>query len=438
MSALQEINPKAAAIDVGSEQMHVSIAGGKPAVFGSTTAQLHALRDHLKSNGVQTVAMEATGVYWLCPYDVLEKAGLQVVMVNGKHVKNAPGRKTDMQDCQWLATLHAHGLVKGGFVPPEHIRRLQDYQRLRADHIATGASCEQHMQKALERMNIKLHDVICDLTGVSGLRVIRAILDGQRSPVALLALCDKQIVKKKAERVVESLQGTWKEEHLFALRQALAAWEFYRKQIAECDKALQSVLLEITAHQPDPAEPPSVHGRRKKVNTPEIADLRTLLYKLCDGKDPTRLPGVTDYTLLQLVGEVGTDLAASWKTDKQFTSWLGLAPGTHQSGRRRRAHRRSRNRAGRIFCVIARSVGKAIDNGLGGFYCRLRARRGGLVANIALARKLAALFWAVMVHGMEYVEKGLLKYQERVAKTEQTLLQKLAKRYGMTLQPKGI
>jgi len=205
MSALPVLDPHAAAVDVGSEQMHVSIAGGEPKVFGSTTAQLHALEDYLVNQGVSSVAMEATGVYWLCVYDVLEKAGLGVVMVNGKYVKNLPGRKTDMKDCQWQATLHAHGLLQPGFVPPEHIRRLQDYQRLRADHIVLGASHEQHMQKALERMNIKFHDVISDLTGVSGLKVVGAILEGERNPVALLALCDRQIQKHKASSVL----GRW-------------------------------------------------------------------------------------------------------------------------------------------------------------------------------------------------------------------------------------
>src|SRR5881296_1067037 len=169
MTALPVLDPKAAAIDVGSEQMHLSIAGDAAKVFGSTTTQLHALRDYLVSQGVRSVAMEATGVYWLCPYEVLEKAGLKVVMVNGKYVKNLPGRKTDMKDCQWQATLHAHGLLQPGFVPPEHIRRLQDYLRVRADHVVLAGSREQHTQKALERMKLKMHDVISDLTGMSGI-----------------------------------------------------------------------------------------------------------------------------------------------------------------------------------------------------------------------------------------------------------------------------
>ena len=250
MTTLPVLNPKAAAVDVGSEQRHVSIAGDAPKVFGSTTAQLQALRDYLLEQGVSSVAMEATGVYGLCLYAGLEQAGLEVVMVNGRHVKNLPGRKTDMKDCQWQATLHAHGLLRGGFVPKEQIRRLQDYQRLRADHITMAAAHQLHMQKALERMNIKFHDVISHLTGVSGLKVIRAILAGERDPAALLALCDPLIQKRKAERVRESLVGTWKEEHLFALRQALAGWEFYQGQIAECDRALEHVLKEIAPGAP--------------------------------------------------------------------------------------------------------------------------------------------------------------------------------------------
>jgi transposase len=437
MSALPVIDPRAAAIDVGSEQMPVSIAGGEPKVFGATTAQLHALRDDLMSQGVTSVAMEATGVYGLCPYEVLEKAGLRLVMVNGKYVKNLPGRKTDRKDCQWQATLPAHGLLKGGFVPQEHIRRLQDYQRLRADHISAAARCEQHRQKALERMNLRFHDGISDLTGVSGLKVVRAILAGERNPVALLALCDCQIQKKKASRGCESLVGTWKPEHLFALRQALAAWEFYRAQIAECDQALEPGLQEFTQDKAAPPRPLPSWGRRRGTNAPQVPQLREMLWKLCGGKDPTAIPGISDYALLQLVAETGTDLAAHWKNENQFTGWLGVAPGARQSGKRRGTQRRSRNRAGRIFCVIARAVGRSADKALGGFYRRLRARRGGSVANLALARKLAELFWRVMVHGLAYVEEGLKKYQDRVQKTEQAWLRKLAKKHGMTLQPKA-
>ena len=227
MTPLPILDPRAAFVDVGSEQMHVSIAGGEPKVFGTVTLQLHALRDWLTSQHVTSVAMEATGVYWLPLYGVLEAAGFEVLMVNGRQIRNLPGRKTDMKDCQWGATLHAHGLLQAGFVPPAEIRRLQDYLRLRADHLSLAATHVQHLQKALERMNVKLHDVISDITGTSGLAVIRAILAGEREPLTLLRLCDVQIQRKKAERVIESLRGTWKEEHLFALQQALDSWEHY-------------------------------------------------------------------------------------------------------------------------------------------------------------------------------------------------------------------
>lgn len=434
--SLLVLDATAAAIDVGSEQLHVSIAGGPPKIFGTTTGELHALRDYFLAHGVRSVAMEATGIYWLCPYEVLEKAGLEVVVVNGKYVKNLPGRKTDLSDCQWQATLHAHGLLKPGFVPPEHIRRLQDYLRLRSDHIVMAGSHEQHMQKALERMNLKIHDVISDLTGVSGLKMIAAILAGERNPVALLALCDPQIQKHKAGRLRAALEGTWKDEHLFALRQAHELWQFYQQKIAECDQAIAGVL-QVLAGPEDPKQPAPPATKRGGVNAPQIAGLHGLLLRLCGGKDPTQLPGVADYVLLQLLGEVGTDLGKYWKTEKHFTAWLGLAPGSRQSGKRRGSQRRSRNRAGRLFCVISRSVGRSVDKALGGFYRRLKGRKGGLVANLALARKLAELFWRLMVHGIAYVERGLKKYEEKVAQTEQRLLQKLAKKYNLVLQPKA-
>ena len=434
--SLPVLDPTAAAIDVGSEQLHVSVAGGPPKVFGTTTGQLRELRDWLKAQGVTSVAMEATGIYWLCPYEVLEQAGLRVVMVNGKYVKNLPGRKTDMKDCQWQATLHAHGLLQPGFVPPEHIRRLQDYLRVRADHVVLAGSHEQHMQKALDRMNLKIHDVISDLTGMSGLQMVEAILKGERDPAALLALCDPQIQKRKASQLKAALEGNWKTEHLFALRQAHELWQFYQLKIAECDVAIEKVLQEIAGPE-DPAKPAPPATKRGGVNTPQIAGLHALLFRLCGHKDPTTLPGVADHVLLQLLGEVGTDLGKNWKSEKHFTAWLGLAPGSRQSGKRRGNQKRGRNRAGRLFCVIARSVGRSVDKALGGFYRRLKGRRGGLVANLALARKLAELFWRLMVHGNAYVEQGLKKYEEKVAQTEQHLLQKLARKYNLVLQPKA-
>ena len=230
------------------------------------------------------------------------------------------------------------------------------------------------------------------------------------------------------------MHGIWKVEHLFALRQALEGWQFYQEKIAECDQAIEELLKELAGPE-DPKNPAPPATKRGGVNGPQIAGLHGMLWRLCGGKDATTLPGVADYVLLQLLAEVSTDLSA-WPTEKHFTAWLGVAPGSRQSGKRRGSQRRQRNRAGRLFCVIARSVGRSVDTALGGFYRRLKGRRGGLIANLALARKLAVLFWRLMVHGINYVEAGLKKYETRVRQSEQRLLQKLASKYGLVLQPK--
>jgi transposase len=434
-TSLAVLDPLAAFVDVGSEQMHVSIAGGSPELFGTFTTELHRLRDWLKDQKVASVAMEATGVYWLPLYGVLEAAGLKVSMVNGKQTRNLPGRKTDMKDCQWGATLHAHGLLQAGFVPPAQIRRLQDYLRLRGDHLTSAASCVQHQQKALERMNVKLHDVISSLVGVSGIKVIEAILAGERDPDRLLALCDVRIQNKKAERIKESLRGTWAEEHLFALRQAVENWQHYQKQIAACDQQMAAVLREISgSDQPSDPEVKTQAVKRAGVNAPQIDDLHRLLAKLCGGKDLTVLPAHTDYSILQLVGEVGFDLK-QWPTEKHFTAWLGVAPGSHQSGKRKGSVHRKRNRAGRLFCVMARSLVRSKNIALGGFYRRMAGRRGGLVATVALARKLAQLFWRVMVKGLSYAEAGLQSYEEQVLETKRRALCRLAKQLGRVVLP---
>ena len=440
MKALPVLDSKAAAIDVGSERLHVSIAGDMPKVFGTLTGELETLREWFQQQEVRTVAMEATGVYWLYLYEVLEAAGLEVVVVNGRHVQNVPGRKTDMADCQWLATLHAHGLLRGGFVPPSEIRELQDYQRLRADHIIGAASQVQKMQQALERMNIKLHDVISDLTGVSGLKVVRAIVKGERRPGELLSLCDEQIRKKKSEAVRESLRGCWKKEQLFALRQGLELWEAYQQKISDCDREIQMLLQQLADANGSPGgsgligpvqlAPLKVTGK----NAPLIEQFQELLARICGGRDATQIPGLGTYSVLQLISEVGTDMTA-WKTEKHFVSWLGLAGGRKQSGKRKGSIKAYRNRAGRMFCAAARSLAKTVDKALGGFYRRLRGRVGGLVANVALARKLALLFYRLLRHGADYVEKGLKAYQAKVLETERRLLLKLAQKQGFTLVP---
>jgi transposase len=427
MESLRVIKEHVAGVDVGSEKSYVSVDGAAPRVFGTMTRDVEQLVKWLESEGVKSVAMEATGVYWMYLYGKLEEVGLEVVVVNGRHVKNLPGRKSDVSDSQWLAITYAHGMLRGGFVPTAEIRRLQDYLRVRQDHITMAASHVQHMQKALERMNIKFHDVISSLTGVSGLKVMRAIIQGERDPQRLLDLCDVQIQQKKARQVRESLRGIWRPEHLFALKQAVAAWDFYQTQIEECDRQVEQVLQQMSG----PIEP-GEGGKPGGVNAPQIEGLHAMLVKLCGGNDITKLPGMADYSLLRILSETGTDLR-KWPTEKHFAAWLGLAPAAKSSGKRRRNETRHPNAAGRLFCILSRSLAKSVDKGLGGFYRRLKGRRGGLIANKALARKIAMLFWRMMVHGTDYVEYGLKKYNERAMQSEQYVLRKLARKHGMAL-----
>jgi len=434
MTTLQVLNERAGGLDVGSEKIHVSVAGDRPRVFGTMTPDLHKLRDWLLEQKVETVALEATGIYWLPVYEVLERTKIKPIVVNGRHVKNLPGRKTDMSDCQWLATLHVHGLLRGGFVPESSIRELQDYMRLRSDHISMAAAHIQHVQKALERMNVKVHDVISRITGVSGLAIVRAILAGERDPARLAGLADPSVLARKGARLVDALQGQWRAEHLFALRHAFELWEFYQTKIAECDQAVAALLQKMNENRP-PAPPTS--GPRKPLrgpNVPQIEKLNESLRQLCGGVDVTQLPGIADYSALLLVSEVGTDLSR-WPTAKHFTAWLGLAPGSHQSGKRRGRVSTQRNRAGRVFCTIARSLAKCTDKALGGFYRRLKGRRGGLIANQALARKIAELYWRTFVKGLQHVESGLAAYQEKLHQQEKRVAEKLAAKMGCRLVP---
>ena len=439
---LQTINPHAAGIDVGSEQLFVAVVEGPVKVFDTFTESLHAVREHLLAAGVTSVAMEATGVYWLPLYEVLDAAGLEVCVVNGAHVKSLPGRKSDMEDCQWLAKLHSCGLLRTGFVPPATIRRLRDYQRLRQDHVRMGSAHIQHMQKALDRMNIKIHEVLSDLTGASGMRMVRAIVKGVRDPRVLLELCDAQVLRSKRERLLKALRGNWRSEHLFALHQALEGWEFYQRQMEACDREIALVLQEMAALAPPPAhgEPTSsgdaagTSSKRIHHNAPRIDDLKKLLVRITGGHDLGALPALTDYTVLQLIAEIGTDMGR-WPTVKHFTAWLGLAPSTRRSGKRRRREKRFRGRAAQILCVAARVLSRSKYLALGGFYRRLRATRGPQVANVAAARKLAVLVYNTLRHGLHHVEQGLQHYEAVYRQQCLKRLQRNARDLGLTLIP---
>ena len=442
---LKEINLHAGAVDVGSEYMHVAVYNGPTTVFTTMTSQLYEIAKFFKEQAVTTVVMEATGVYWMALYQVLEEAGLEVLVVNGAHVKNLPGRKSDMSDPQWLAELHAHGLLRSGFVPPESIRRLRDYQRLRQDHIQMGSAHILHMQKALDRMNIKIHEVLSQLVGVSGLRVIRAILKGERNAEKLVELCDDQVLATKRERMIEALHGFWQPEHLFALGQGLEGWEFYQQQMAACDQRIDEVLQQIRPAQPQAPEGPGkssekptspVRTQQKKIhhNPPRIANFHEKVTRLCGGREVDQLPSMTDYTALQIVAEIGTDMSR-WPSVKHFVAWLGLAPSSRQSGKCRKKEKRFRGRAGRLFCVAARGLARSKYLALGGFYRRVRATRGGQVADIAAARKLAQLFYWTLKYGFTYVEQGLQTYEAKYRAQSIKRLQAAARRFGLSIVP---
>lgn len=432
---LDKIRAHAAGIDLGSEAIFVAVEGEPVHSFETFTASLVEAVAYLKAQRIETVAMEATGVYWIPLFELLEHSGVEVCLVNGAHVKNVPGRKSDVQDCQWLQQLHTYGLLRAGFVPAEAMRTLRSYLRLRQDHIEMAATHVQHMQKALELMNVKLHKVISQITGASGLRVIEAILAGERDAERLSALCDKQILKVKRERVVRSLEGHYRSEHLFALGQALEAWRFYQEQIRACDREIAGWLADEVLDLPEqPAQ-----GKPKPIrhHAPEIEHLHGQLMRLTEGKDPTVLPCITDLTLLELVSETGLDMSR-WKTAKHFTSWLGLSPKTEQSGRRRRNRRGThKNRAGQIFRECAQALARSKHLALGGFYRRIRARSGALVANVAAARKLAVLYYNLLRYGTTYVEEGLEHYEQQYRESMVERLKRQAHTLGLAVVPVG-
>lgn len=427
------LNPHAAGVDVGSEKFFVSVGGKEPRVFLTVTGQMQEVCAHLQAEGVRTVAMEATGVYWINLHGVLEEAGFEVVVVNGAHCRNFPGRKTDMKDCQWLAVLHAHGLLTGGFVPPSQIRRLRDYMRLRADLVSMAAQHVQHMQKAMDRLNVKIHVVISDITGRSGMRIIKAILAGQREPEKLVELCDAQILKTKKAPMIEALRGLWRKEHLFALGLAVESYENYQQQIAQCDREIAQVIQELCAEKPTPELGDPKELRHNAIVLEGLQKQMAQIY----GKDLTKLPCLNQSTAALLLAEIGCDMSR-WKDWRHFGSWLALAPCNAQSGRKRRRVKRYLTRAAQILCRAVQCMAVGKHTWLASFFRRIRAKRGSKVAIKATAYKLAKLIFLVLTKGWEYVEQGIAKYEERVRLMRFNALRKLAKELDFVVIPKAM
>jgi len=349
---LLTINPDAAGIDIGATFHVVAVPPDRDErpvrTFRTFSSDLHQLADWLKEVGVKTVAMESTGVYWIPAFEVLEAHGFEVLLVNARHVKNVPGRKTDVTDAQWLQQLHQHGLLRGSFRPRDGVVRLRAYLRHRERLVDYAASHIQHMQKALMQMNVQLHHVVTDITGVTGMRIIRAIVSGNQGPEQLAEFRDVRCSASK-ETIREALTGNYRPEHVFALRHALELYDVHQAKIAECDVEIAAVLRTLNEERPAPEEPLPAVRHAKGRNEPKF-DARPALYTLL-GADLTQIHGFGPYTVLRLVAECGDDMR-KWPTAKNFTSWLTLAPGNKISGGRLLSSktRRSASRAAAPEC----------------------------------------------------------------------------------------
>lgn len=434
---MKKFRKHAAGIDIGAKQIFIGLEGNDVRSFETFTESFYLARDYLLANNIKTVAMEATGVYWVVLFEILEAAGLDVWLVDGRQTKQAPGRKTDVKDCQWIQQLHSYGLLNRCFVPDEQVKEIRAYQRIREDHIRTATMHVNHMQKALTQMNIRLKEVLSQIHGASGLSIISAILNGQRDPHLLLGLCHKSIKEKKGHLVLKALEGHYTEAGLFALQQAYQGYQFYQQQIKACDFKVQQALERINfSNQNDDGknkiEP--IKGRKPiRHNKPQVEHLANHLLKIFSGRDATVLPGITDYTWLQLYSETGNDFK-KWTSEKHYTSWLGLAPGQHQSGKQKKSRsKKYRPKAGQIFRQIAQSLIESKNIALGAFGRRIKAKRGPGIAVKAVARKLAVLYYRLMANGLDYAEKGIKDYETKVSMQREKWLLKTAQDMGYQL-----
>lgn len=423
-----------AGIDIGSEEMYTSIGSGHVVCHKTFTEDLYALRDYLKENAIESVAMEATGPYWIVLFELLESAGFDVWLVDGKETKQVPGRKTDVRDCQWIQQLHSYGLLNRCHVCAGALRELKEYQRIREDHIRSASMHVNHMHKSLIQMNVRLPEVLSQVHGKSGLEMIDAIIEGKRDKHYLLSLCHGRIKKHKGEEVLKALEGKYTTVGLFSLRQARNSYQYYQDLISECDAQIEKVLEQLNGDDELPTKSSIAKRKYKKGNQVRIDDLGRYLYNIFGGRDAGVLPGMNDNTWLRLLAEIGTDLS-KWKTEKHFTSWLGLAPAHHRSGKKKGVKSRGRPRAGQIFRESANSLLNSRSIALGAFGRRIRNRKGPAIAVKAVARKLAILYWRLMVNGQEYVEYGVQHYEANLLAQQKKTLLKLAKKLDLKIVP---
>lgn len=438
-NGLPIINEFAAGIDIGS-RLHVVAVGSdlcdEPVrTFQAFTSDLLRMADWLIEIGIQTVAMESTGVYWVAAYEVLESRGINVILANAREARAVPGRKSDVSDAQWLQRLHACGLLRASFRPGREIAALRAYLRSRERHLDYAASHIQHMQKALTFMNLQLQHVISDITGVTGMQIIRAIVAGEHNPDVLAAMRDVRC-KATIETVRAALVGNYQPEHVFALEQALALYDFYQQCVAECDIQIEQVVAALNATRQIPETPlPKARHRTKQPNDVNF-DVRSAMYQLA-GTDLTQIHGIGPFLALRLIAECGTDLSR-WKTAKHFTSWLTLSPGCKISGGKvLSAHtRKTSNRVTVALRLAAVTVGRT-NTALGAFYRRLAARIGNAKAVTATARKIAILFYNAMRFGINYNDPGADYYEQQYRDRVIKQLHRRAAQFGLILQPQN-
>jgi transposase len=437
---LEVVHPNAAGIDIGNESHYVAVPPDRDAQpvrqFACFTEALQQMAAWLKGCGINTVAMQSTGVYWLPVYEILTEEGLQVFLVNARHTKNLPGRKTDVQECQWLLQLHTFGLLNNSFRPPEEICVLRAYWRQRAEHVLSASACIQRMQKVLTEMNVQLANVISDISGLTGLTIIQAILDGERDRYKLAALADVRIQASR-EDIARSLEGNWRKELLFILQQELNLYQVYQEQIAECDTALAAHLQTLENKVEPGSEPPVAKaGKKAGSNAPTSFDLRGELYRI-SGTDLTQIDGINIMNAQTIIAEVGIDMSR-FPSEAHFASFLGLCPDNQITGGKvfRRGTRHVQNRAATALRMAATSLWRS-KTYLGAKFRRLRARLGAPKAITAMAHMLARLVYRMLRYGEQYVDKGMKYYEEKYREHEIRSIQTKAKDLGLvvTLTP---
>ena len=432
---LEIANPNAAGLDVGSASHFVAVPPNRDdepvREFKSFTEELERLADWLIACGIDTVAMESTGVYWIPLFELLESRGLSVYLVNAQHVKNVSGRKSDVLDCQWLQQLMSYGLLSGAFRPKEEICALRSIMRQRGMLLSYQGQHVQHMQKALAQMNVQLANVIADVVGETGQRILRAIVAGERDPMKLAELKHGRIRASK-EQIAMSLHGNWREEHLFELTQAVELFDAYSQALQRCDLKLEAMLARLSRNQDQPG--PSKRRRYSKVKNAPKFDVRTYLFRIC-GVDLTAIDGIDTTTALKVIAEVGPDLSR-FKSAKHFASWLGLCPGTKISGGKllSGSTKRTANRVAQALKMAAISL-RASQSALGAYFRRMCARLDKGKAVTAVAHKLARLIYAMLTKGAAYVDQGQDYYEERYRQRVLFHLKRKAAALGLDLVP---